>query len=66
MMRAEMNDLLAVLEDIRSEKYPEIPKELIEKIAIEQFENQDNRALARANTIKAIAEYLNSISGEEG
>lgn len=67
MTKSNLNELLGVLEEIRSEKYPDIPKEVIEKIAETQYENQDNRELARQETIRLIAEFLSStnVSKEE-
>ena len=66
MTRSNLNELLAVLEDIRARKYPEIPPEVIEKIVITQYENQDDRVLARSKTVQAIADFLHSVSIERG
>ena len=61
MTKTNLNDLLNVLEDIRANKYPNVPKELVEQIALSQYENQDDRRLARTETTKIIAEYMNKI-----
>ena len=37
MTKTNLNDLLEVLEQIRAEKYPDVPKELVEKIALSQY-----------------------------
>lgn len=59
--RQSLNELLEVLEEIRSKEYPDVPKELIERIALSQFDNQDDRNKARSGTMRVIAEYVNKI-----
>ncbi len=59
--RQNLNELLNVLEEIRSNKYPDVPKELIEKIAIAQYDNQDDRNKARSETMRTLAEYINKM-----
>lgn len=59
--RQNLNELLAVLEEIRSNKFPDVPKDLIERIAIAQFDNQDDRNRARIETVNLLAEYVNQI-----
>lgn len=61
MTKTNLNDLLDVLEDIRANKYPNVSKELVEQIALSQYENQDDRGLARTETTKIIAEYMSKI-----
>ena len=61
MTKTNLNDLLEVLEQIRAEKYPDVPKELVEKIALSQYENQDDRSKARSDTTKIIGEYMSNI-----
>lgn len=61
MTKTNLNDLLDVLEDIRADKYPNVPKELVKRIALSQYENQDDRGLARTETTKIIAEYMSKI-----
>lgn len=63
MTKNNLNELLEVLEQIRAEKYPDVPKDLVEKIALSQYDNQDNRDIARINTMNIIADYLNNIKG---
>lgn len=59
--RQNLTELLAVLEEIRSSEFPDVPKELIERIALSQFDNQDDRNKARTDTMQVIAEYINKI-----
>ena len=59
--RQNLTELLAVLEEIRATEYPDVPKELIERIAVSQFDNQDDRNKARTETMRVIAEYINKI-----
>lgn len=61
MTKTNLNDLLDVLEDIRANKYPNVPKDLVEQIALSQYKNQDDRELARTETTKIIAEYMSKI-----
>ena len=64
--RSNLDELLDVLESIRSEKYPHIPSEVVKKIVISQFENQDKRLEARNQTTKIVADYINaSVAPEE-
>lgn len=62
MTRQNVTELLAVLEEIRSKEYPDVPKEMIEQIALAQFDNQDDRNKARVETMQVIASYVNKIS----
>lgn len=64
MNNEQVNDLIAVLEKIRSEKYPDVPTGVIKKIVMAQFENQDNLGNRRSNTNSVIQEFLNSVSVE--
>ncbi|MDO3679808.1 DNA modification system-associated small protein [Paenibacillus ehimensis] len=57
----EVEELLRVLETIRSEQYPDIPAEIIREIVIAQFENQDDRTLGRRNTKKIIDDFLKEV-----
>ncbi|MCQ2011374.1 hypothetical protein NOM01_15445 [Sporolactobacillus sp. STSJ-5] len=63
--RQSLNELLAVLEEIRSNDYPDVPKELIEKIAMSQYDNQDARNKARSETMSILADYVNRTGGLE-
>jgi len=53
-----LDELRNALEKIRQENYPEIPKELIEKLLTIEYENQDDRVEAAKKVLKAIDEYL--------
>ena len=63
--RKNLDELMEVLEEIRSNEYSDVPKELIEKIAATQYENQDDPNKARNETIRIVAEYVNKIDREE-
>ena len=59
--RQNLTELLAVLEEIRSKEFSDVPKEMIERIAGAQFNNQDDRNKARTETMHVIAEYVNKV-----
>lgn len=63
MMRneIEVEELLRVLETIRSEQYPDIPAALIKNIVLTQFENQDDRIQGRRETKNLIDDFLTDI-----
>lgn len=63
--RSNLDELLDVLEDIRREKYPHIPAEIIREIAITQYDNQDNRLEARNKTNKIVTDFLNATASIE-
>ena len=65
MAQSNLQELLSVLEVIRAKEYPDIPAEVIEKIVIAQYENQDNRTKARSLTMKTISDFLGTIGAEE-
>ena len=58
MNKVEVQELLNVLEVIRSEKHSSIPADLIAQIVQAQFENQDDRAQGRHQTQKLIDAFL--------
>ena len=58
MRTNNLDELLKTLEKIRAEKYPHIPKELVESIVKEEFENQDSRTLANERVGKIIGLFL--------
>lgn len=62
MTNVEKNELVSVLEEIRSKKYPDIPAELIEAIVSAEFDSQDDRAKARKDTQKIIDDFLKQVS----
>jgi uncharacterized protein YfeS len=59
--RQNLTELLEVLEEIRSKEYSDVPKEMIERIALSQYNNQDDRNKAKSDTMHVIAEYINKI-----
>ena len=61
----EVEELIGVLEKIRSEKYPDIPESLIREIVATEFEQQDDCAQAIKNTKKIIDELLKNVKPEE-
>jgi hypothetical protein len=63
--RQNLNELLAVLEEIRSNDYPDVQKEIIEKIAMSQYDNQDDRNKARTETMRILADCVNRIDRSE-
>jgi|LSQX01.2.fsa_nt_gb hypothetical protein len=62
--RSNLEELLYVLENIRKEKHPNIPSEVIQKIVKAQYDNQDKRLEARALTASIVAEFLNTVATE--
>lgn len=59
--KQNLNELLKALEEIRSSEYPDVPKDLIEKIAISQYNYQDDRNKARSATMEILAQYIKII-----
>lgn len=66
MARSNLNELISVLESIRATEYPDIPPEVIEKIVQAQYDNQDNRGMARTKTMRIISEFMNSVTSDGG
>lgn len=64
MNKVEVEELLKVLEAIRTEKYPDIPSELIRNIVQAQFENQDDRTQGYRDTKKLIDDFLKQVVTE--
>ena len=60
--KIEIEELISVLEEIRSSQYPDIPAELIRNIVYIEFEKQDNRAQGRKDIKKLIDDFLNTIT----
>ena len=58
MNKVEVEELLNVLEMIRNERFPDIPKGLVRGIVSAQFEKQDDRTQARRDTKKLIDDFL--------
>lgn len=63
--RQNLNELLSVLEEIRTKKYPDVPKELVYNIAVSQYDNQDDRGKARSETMRIVGEYVNELREED-
>ena len=63
--RSNLDELLDVLEDIRKEKFPHIPSDVIRSIVVSQYENQDKRLEARNSTTRIISEFLSTIENVE-
>jgi hypothetical protein len=64
--KVEIDELLGVLEEIRAERYPDIPADLIREIVSAQSGNQDNRAQGRRQTKTLIDDFLKSaVAGEQ-
>lgn len=62
MNKVEVEELITVLEGIRSAQYPDIPPELIRSIVETQFENQDDRAASKRNTKKMVDDFLKQVT----
>lgn len=60
--KVEIEELLGVLEEIRSLQYPNVPAELIKNIVYAEFEKQDDRVQGRKDAKKLIDDFLNAIS----
>lgn len=50
---------MGALEAIRSEKYPEVPKDLLIALLAVEYENQDYRAGAQSKSFKLLDDFLN-------
>ena len=59
--KVEIEELISVLEEIRSTQYPDIPADLIKNIVCAEFEKQDDRAQGRKDSKKLVDEFLKSI-----
>lgn len=62
MTNIEISELIAVLEKIRSEQYPELPASLIQEIVSAEFSSQDDRTKARRNAEKVIDDFLKTVT----
>ena len=58
MRTNNLEELLRTVETIRAEKYPHIPKELIEEIIREEFSNQDSRVNASERVSALVSDFL--------
>lgn len=59
--KVEIEELISVLEEIRSTQYPGIPADLIKNIVYVEFEKQDDRAQGRKDSKKLVDEFLKTI-----
>ena len=62
MTNVEKNELISVLEEIRSTKYSDVPAELIVDIVSAEFDSLDDRAKARKDAQKVIDDFLKQVS----
>lgn len=60
--KIEIEELVGVLEEIRSSQYPNVPAELIKSIVYAEFEKQDDRVQGRKDVKKLIDDFLKAIS----
>ncbi len=51
-------ELLLTLEEIRQENYPDIPKSIVERVLLLEYQHQDNRVKGRSLVRKVIKQYL--------
>jgi hypothetical protein len=63
--RQNLNELLSVLEKIRMQRYPDVPKDLVYNVAVNQYDNQDDRGKARSETLKIVSKYVNELREED-
>lgn len=63
MNNIEIDELIQVLEEIRSTQHPDIPADLIRNIVYTQFEKQDDRAQSRKDTKKLVDDFLKTVTG---
>ncbi len=60
-MNNNLEELLKTLETIRNDEYPELPKDLLEKLLKVEYDNQDNRVDAQTKAVKLIDEYFTTL-----
>lgn len=53
-----LNELKETLESIRQEKYPEIPRELINELLLNEFEEIDNRSNAQTKCKSILEKFF--------
>ena len=58
MRTNNLEELLRTVEQIRTEKYPHIPKTLVEEIIQEEFSNQDSRTNASEKVNSLVSAIL--------
>lgn len=55
-------DILKVLEEIRKCEAPEVPSDIVRRILEVQFDNSDDRTLARTKTNEIVEAFLSSVN----
>lgn len=60
--RVEIEELVSVLENIRSSQYPDVPAELIRNIVYAEFEKQDDHIQGRKDVKKLVDDFLKTIA----
>lgn len=55
---SSFNDLLVTIENLRKEKYPELPKELVEKILNIEADSREERSDISKKVEKVVESYL--------
>jgi hypothetical protein len=63
MKKSDLTELMLAIETIRSEKYPEVPKALIEELLLLEYGNQDDRAETQVKIFQMLDNY-NETSGK--
>ena len=58
MKKIAFEELLEVLSQIREEKYPEIPEQLLKDIIQAEYDNQDDPVEARKASRRVIDDFL--------
>lgn len=59
--KVEIEELVGVLEEIRSLQYSDIPAELIRNIVYAEFEKQDDRTQGRKDVKKLVDDFLKQL-----
>jgi hypothetical protein len=57
-MTDEINDLVKTLEEIRKEKYPNIPKEMVREIVEAEFKSVEERSQAPGRVKDIVESHL--------
>lgn len=60
--KIEIEELIGVLEELRSSQYPGIPAELIKSLVCAEFEKQDDRVQGRKDMKKLVDDFLKTIT----
>ena len=47
------------------QRYPDVPKDLVYNVAVNQYDNQDDRGKARSETLKIVSKYVNELREED-